>query len=88
MDEVWAKIRARRTPREEGLLRDIARLKAERDTAHKAGMKEAAGIAEKYPDEVLQFYQRGPNDPPGNMLIQISGQSSIADAIRKASDNG
>ncbi len=67
MDEVWAKIRAGRTPREEGLLREIARLKAGWDTAHKAGMEKAAMVVEDLDD---------PNCDGGNIYADAIRKAS------------
>ena len=52
------------------------------DAIRNAERERCAKIAEEYPTQVLHVYARGPNDPPGNQMVIVTGQKLIAAAIR------
>lgn len=47
-----------------------------------AERERCAKIAEEYPSRILHVYSRGPNSPPGNQWVEVTGQRLIAGAIR------
>lgn len=52
------------------------------DSSINVVLEEAAKKMENFPeDKILMFYERGPNDPPGNMYVPVTNAHRAA-AIR------
>lgn len=64
------------------LIASQAELEAACDAATLAERERCAKVAEEMPDRVLVMYSRGPNSPPGNTYVHVTGQMLIAKAIR------
>lgn len=56
------------------------------DMGERRGLERAAEVAETFPTEVLQFYER-PGSPPGNQY-RLSRPSDVANAIFSLAGDG